>query len=64
MSLKDWIVTLLRGPRYPYAEREKVVLDRRQVVVADKLARMQGRTRDEVLAEAYRRADQTIARRR
>jgi hypothetical protein len=35
---------------------ERVDLDLQQTVIADRLAKMRGDTRDEVLSEAYRRA--------
>lgn len=41
--------------RQPDAVKQK--LNQRQLQVADRLAEMKGVTRDEVLAEAYRRAD-------
>lgn len=39
---------------------EKRELSKKQLQVADRLAEMKGVTRDEVLAEAYRRADRIL----
>lgn len=39
---------------------EKKVLSEGQIQLADKLADLKGITRDEVLAEAYRRADKIL----
>lgn len=46
------------GRRVPDAVKQK--LSKRQLQVADRLAAMKGVTRDEVLAEAYRRADEIL----
>lgn len=42
---------------------EKAALSKQQIQVADRLAEMKGITRDEVLAEAYRRADKILKQR-
>ena len=66
MNLREWIVTLVTGkpPAEHTPDPVKVRLSERQADVASRLAQMQGKTRDEVLAEAYRRADRLVARRR
>ena len=53
-SFKEWLGAVLGLHRTDEAER--VDLDSQQNRVADRLAKMQGSTRDEVLSEAYRRA--------
>lgn len=40
---------------------DRYTLERRQQRVAEKIARASGRSRDEVLVEAYRRADRVLA---
>lgn len=47
----------------PEFDSVKEKLTVRQEGIADRLAKMQGKTRDEVLAEAYRRADRVVKRR-
>jgi uncharacterized protein (DUF1778 family) len=46
------------------ADPLKVRLTERQLTVAGRLAKMKGTTRDEVLREAYRRADNILRQRR
>lgn len=51
MNLKEWLFG-----RASTEETERVDLDTQQNQIADRLAKMRGSTRDEVLSEAYRRA--------
>ena len=60
MSLKDRIMHFL-GLEPAGPDPVKEALTERQLNVADKLAKMKGTTRDEVLAEAYRKADKILA---
>jgi hypothetical protein len=62
MQLPRWLRTLLRGRRMN-PDPVEAELNQRQVQVAERLAKMQGKTRDEVLREAYRRADRIMAAR-
>lgn len=65
MSLRAWLVSIFRGaPEQDEPDPVKDDLTARQAKVADRLARMRGQTRDQVLAEAYRRADRTLAKHR
>ena len=54
MSVKEWLDSMLG--RKPVDVSTRVELDSQQMKIAGRLAKMQGSTRDEVLAEAYRRA--------
>ena len=62
MNLPDWIKAMLFGISSVRVDPAKALLNRRQIQVADRLAEMKGITRDEVMAEAYRRADRIVAR--
>lgn len=63
MSFLEWLLALLSGrPLQPYPDPAKVTLTARQLEVAERLAEMKGVTRDDVLAEAYRRADRILRR--
>lgn len=63
MSLRELLMTLFgRGQRVD--DPAHVALDAKQTSLAARLARLKGVTRDEVLAEAYRRADRTLAEHR
>jgi hypothetical protein len=63
MKIREWLVKMgIAPPHVPDAVKDK--LTNRQEAVADKLAAMKGTTRDEVLAEAYRRADRILAGKR
>lgn len=64
MTLRERLMSWLRGqtPATPNADKQK--LTQRQASIADRLAEMKGVTRDEVLAEAYRRADRILAAKR
>lgn len=64
MRLIEWFKVLLVGrvPKPP--DPIRALLTRRQNDVADRLGAMKGATRDEVLREAYRRADRSFAARR
>lgn len=66
MTFREWLRRLLLGqpPKPTTPSLDKSRLSQRQIEIADRLAQMQGVTRDEVLAEAYRRADRTLAARR
>lgn len=58
----SWIASLFhRRERVTPVVKEK--LNSVNLEVADQLAEMNGLTRDEVLAQAYRRADQYLYRR-
>ena len=62
MSIWEWLMSLFapeQPPLTPHAVKQK--LTERQMETADKLAKMKGVTRDEVLAEAYRKADRILA---
>lgn len=59
MTFKEWLTAMFHKPqRISLTAKEK--LTQRQLQVADRLADMKGVTRDEVLAEAYRRADKIL----
>jgi hypothetical protein len=51
VNLKEWLF----GRAHDEPD-ERVDLDTQQNQIADRLAKMRGSTRDEVLSEAYRRA--------
>lgn len=56
MSLRKWLMLLIDGKPQtlaPHGVKER--LTSRQLDVADRLAEMEGVTRDDVLREAYRR---------
>lgn len=53
--MKEWLDRMLHHKPIPAVIKQK--LTERQLRVADRLAEMKGVTRDEVLAEAYRRAE-------
>lgn len=57
MTLWQWLRRTFVGPERHGTDRVKERLTNRQESVADRLAEMKGMTRDQVLAEAYRRAD-------
>ena len=54
MSFRKWLAALFGHAPPDHSERVK--LDTQQNQIAGRLAKMQGSTRDEVLSEAYRRA--------
>ena len=58
MSWKEWLDNMLGRPRPAHDEVKQVILDRTEVAQADRLSKLTGRRRDEVLSEAYRRADE------
>ena len=62
MTLREWLLVLWAGKPLHEIRHDpaKAALDQRQVQVASRLARMTGTTRDKVLAEAYRRADERL----
>lgn len=62
MNLHQWLHALLTGKPSPHHDPIKVALDQRQVQIASRLARLNGTTRDKILAEAYRRADRALRR--
>ena len=62
MNLREWLMSLWRSRSEPHGpDPVKQKLTARQEGVADRLAAMRGTTRDEVLAEAYRRADRILS---
>lgn len=60
MSLRRWIASLFVHPPIPDPARK--ALDTQQKNIAQRLSRLTGHTRDEVLREAYRRADRIVAK--
>ena len=58
------LMAIIRGTPPHVPDPAKADLNQRQLDIAGRLARMKGVTRDEVLAEAYRRADRIVANRR
>lgn len=65
MKVKEWLQRMFVGkPAVPESDAVKQRLTDRQSAVADRLAKMQGTSRDAVLAEAYRRADRLLAKSR
>ena len=62
MSLWTWLSAMLHG-RTIAPDPAKAQLTARQSDVARRLARMTGKTRDEVLADAYRRFDRRLRQR-
>lgn len=64
MSMWDWFRARWPGGLQTQPDPAKVTLSERQLDVAGRLAHMKGVTRDEVLAEAYRRADRIVRARR
>ena len=55
MSIRKWIDAMLHPTGSTQPEKARKALTERQLDVADRLADMKGVTRDQVLAEAYRR---------
>jgi len=55
MNIRKWIDTMLHPTSRTQPEKARKALTERQMDVADRLAEMKGITRDQVLAEAYRR---------
>ena len=62
MSLWAWLSAMLHG-RTVVPDPAKAQLTARQTDIAVRLARMTGKTRDEVLADAYRRFDRRLKQR-
>lgn len=58
MSIKEWIDAMLGRRPDQLDESKQVLLDRTEYAQAERLSKLTGRKRDEVLAESYRRADQ------
>lgn len=56
-GLKEFIDAMLGRTPPPLHDDDKVLLDAAEKRVAGRLSKMTGKTRDEVLAESYRRAD-------
>jgi len=55
-KIREWIDAMFHGtPRSTQPDLARKRLTERQLDVADRLADMKGVTRDQVLAEAYRR---------
>ena len=55
MNIRKWIDAMLHPTSSTQPEKTRKALTERQMDVADRLADMKGITRDQVLAEAYRR---------
>ena len=55
MSFHDWLASIF-GHRKPAPDPARVQLDAAQSTIAERLSRLKGGTRDDVLSEAYRRA--------
>jgi len=55
MSIRKWIDAMFHPTSGTQPETARKALTDRQMEVADRLADMKGITRDQVLAEAYRR---------
>lgn len=64
MNIWERLMSWFRGPPPATPNADKQKLTQRQASIADRLAEMKGVTRDEVLAEAYRRADRILAAKR
>ena len=64
MSLLERIAAMFGNTPAPLDEDERVILDQAEGRIAGRLSKLPGRTRDEVLAESYRRADKILAGRR
>ena len=61
MTFREWITSLF-GMRKPTPDPARQRLDSHQRQIAERLSRMRGSTREDVLAEAYRRADRELAK--
>ena len=61
MSFREWLASLF-GHRKPAPDPARQRLDSHQQQIAERLGRMRGSTREDVLAEAYRRADRELAK--
>jgi len=64
MTLKEWVAAMLGHKPQTSKDEVHARLDMAQNQIAGQLARMQGKTRDQVLNEAYRRADEILASKR
>lgn len=65
MSLIRELIDAMFGRHQPPPDTEsRVLLDRQERQTADRLSKLTGKRRDEVLREAYRNADQTYAAKR
>lgn len=62
MNLRERIAAMLGHP--PPDQPDLVKLDQAEGRMASRLSKLTGKRRDEVLAEAYRRADKILAERR
>jgi hypothetical protein len=56
MSWIERLMAMFRRPQTPPTEGTRVMLDDAENRMAGRLSKLKGVTRDEVLAEAYRRA--------
>lgn len=65
MKLPEWVTRMIgRAPTPNVSGEDRAVLGREEDRLAAKLAVITGKRRDEVLAEAYRRADRILGERR
>ena len=64
MSWRTFIDSLFGRPPTPPDDEDRVMLDGAEMRQADRLSKLTGRRRDEVLAESYRRADKILAGKR
>lgn len=62
MNIRERVAAML-GFQTSKTDDTRVRLDREEARMAGRLSRLTGRRRDEVLAEAYRRADRILAER-
>lgn len=60
MSLREWIDRMLGRRQNHIDEGARVVLDQAENQMAGRLSKLTGKRRDDVLAEAYRRADRIL----
>lgn len=61
MKFREWVARMLgRSQTVVLAPAEKVELDQEEGRLAGRLAILTGKRRDDVLAEAYRRADRIL----
>lgn len=64
MNFRGWIDAMLGRTQTRRDAEARVILDRAEIQQADRLSRLTGKRRDEVLAESYRRADKILAGKR
>ena len=56
MSWKEWIAAVFGLSAPPHEDEGHIMLDREESKQADRLSKLTGKRRDQVLAEAYDRA--------